>query len=146
MTSVLILNGPNLDRLGTREPEVYGTMTLADLRDHCQNIAADHSLSVDFRQTNEESQFISWVHETADTNAYAIINAAAWTHTSVAIHDAAKLLTNKWIEVHLSHPDGREPFRQTNYLRPIATASVTGLGVLGYECALRAIATWHNNG
>ncbi len=142
MSTVFVLNGANLDRLGTREPEVYGTATLGDLEDLCQAQAKALGLQLVFRQTNNEFELISWLHQAADQKAFVILNAGGWTHTSVAVHDAAKCLTNKWIEVHLSHPDGREPFRRTNFLRPIATASVTGLGVLGYECALKAVANW----
>jgi 3-dehydroquinate dehydratase-2 len=138
---VLVLNGPNLDRLGTRQPEVYGTTTYADLEHLCAQTAAEVGLQVEVRQTASEAEMIGWLHEAADRAAAVVLNAAAWTHTSVAVRDAAALLQRPWVEVHISNVHAREPFRHHSYLSDLATGVVAGLGVQGYSAALRYLAT-----
>jgi 3-dehydroquinate dehydratase II len=138
--AILVLNGPNLDRLGTREPEVYGTTTYADLEKLCHAVAADCGVDVDVRQTADEATMIGWLHEAADSGARVVINAASWTHTSIAIRDAAALLTAPWVEVHISNVHAREPFRHHSYLSDLAKGVVVGLGVEGYAAAIRHLA------
>ena len=139
--TVLVLNGPNLGRLGTREPDVYGTATYADLEARCVEVAAEVGLEVEVRQTDDESEMIGWLHAAADAGSAVVLNAAAWTHTSVAVRDAASQLTAPLVEVHLSNIHAREPFRHTSYLSDIAAAVIMGLGVDGYAAALRFLAT-----
>jgi 3-dehydroquinate dehydratase-2 len=137
---VFILNGANLNMLGVREPAIYGTATLADLNTRCAAKAAALGLRVDCRQTNAEGELIGWIHA-AHTEACAVIlNAGGWTHTSVALLDALKILTIPVIEVHLTNPAAREPFRRTSFVAQAATAVVAGLGPMGYELALDAVA------
>ncbi|NBO27297.1 MAG: 3-dehydroquinate dehydratase, partial [Actinobacteria bacterium] len=114
MRKVMILNGPNLDQLGTREPELYGNLTLADIEALCQEAANEHQFEVDFRQTNDEATLIGWLHEAAKINLPVIMNPAAFTHYSVAIRDAAAMLSSPLIEVHISNPIAREEFRHTS--------------------------------
>src|SRR5260221_6276032 len=111
MRTVLVLNGPNLARLGSREPEVYGTATLEDLRAACAATAADLGLSIDFRQTDDESELIAWVHEAADGQLPMVLNPAAFTHYSYALRDALAMRTAPLVEVHISNPAAREEFR-----------------------------------
>ena len=139
--TVLVLNGPNLGRLGTREPDVYGTATYADLEARCAEVAAEVGLEVEVRQTDDEAEMIGWLHAAADAGSPVVLNAAAWTHTSVAVRDAASQLSAPLVEVHLSNIHAREPFRHTSYLSDIAAAVVMGLGVEGYAAALRFVAT-----
>jgi 3-dehydroquinate dehydratase-2 len=139
--TVLVLNGPNLGRLGAREPDVYGTATYADLVERCQSVAADVGLDVDVRQSDDEAQMIGWLHEAADAGSPVVLNAGAWTHTSVAVRDAASQLSQPLVEVHLSNVHAREPFRHTSYLSDIAAAVVVGMGLEGYAAALRYLAT-----
>ena len=137
MTSpIYVLNGPNLNLLGTREPEIYGSQTLDDIRDALLAEAGDRA--VDFRQTNSEGELVTWVQEASRNGAALILNAGAYTHTSVALHDALRACTVPVIEVHLSNPAAREAFRQTNYVAPAATATIAGLGARGYHFALDA--------
>lgn len=138
--TVLVLNGPNLGRLGTREPETYGSATYADLVAHCEAVAAETDLDVEVRQTDDEAEMIGWLHAAADAGAAVVLNAGAWTHTSVAVRDAASQLTAPLIEVHLSNVHAREPFRRTSYLSDIAVAVIAGLGFDGYSAALRHLA------
>jgi 3-dehydroquinate dehydratase-2 len=138
--TVLVLNGPNLGRLGVREPDVYGTATYEDLVQGCQEVAKETGLEVDVRQTDSESEMIGWLHEAADEGAPVILNAGAWTHTSVAVRDAASELTSSLVEVHLSNVYARETFRHTSYLSDIAVAVVVGMGLEGYAAALRFLA------
>ncbi|WP_084418593.1 type II 3-dehydroquinate dehydratase [Henriciella litoralis] len=133
---IYVLNGPNLNLLGTREPEIYGHETLDDIRDRLQAQADGRKL--DFRQTNSEGTLVDWVQEASREASVLILNAGAYTHTSVALHDALRACTIPLIEVHLSNPAAREAFRQTNYVAPAATASIAGLGSRGYEFALDA--------
>ncbi|MGA8851573.1 MAG: type II 3-dehydroquinate dehydratase [Aeromicrobium sp.] len=135
--TVLVLNGPNLGRLGVREPDVYGTATYADLVARCEAVAVEVGLDVEVRQTDDEAEMIGWLHEAADTRSPVVLNAGAWTHTSVAVRDAASQLTEPLIEVHLSNVHAREPFRHTSYISDIAAAVVVGMGLDGYAAALR---------
>jgi len=132
MSHILILNGPNLNMLGKREPEIYGSDTLDDIENMCQEYAASNSLTVDFRQSNHEGEIIDWIQTEIPNISGIIINAAAYTHSSIAIHDALKLLTVPIIEVHISNPKEREPFRHKSYIEPIATKVICGKGAKGY--------------
>jgi 3-dehydroquinate dehydratase-2 len=136
----MILNGPNLDRLGTREPDVYGTLSLQDIEKLCVETATTLKLEVDFRQTNDEATLISWLHEAAETKTFVIMNPAAFTHYSVAIRDAAAMLTAGLIEVHLSNPIAREEFRHTSLISGLATGTISGFGAQSYLLALQALA------
>jgi 3-dehydroquinate dehydratase II len=138
--AIVVLNGPNLDRLGTREPDVYGMRSYADLEKLCQAVAEECGVDVDVRQTADEATMIGWLHEAADSGAGVVINAAAWTHTSIAIRDAATILTAPWIEVHLSNVHAREEFRHRSYLSDLASGVIVGLGVQGYAAAIRYLA------
>ncbi|MDA8320631.1 MAG: type II 3-dehydroquinate dehydratase [Actinomycetota bacterium] len=140
MRTVLVLNGPNLGRLGSREPEVYGTQTLADLERDCAATAAELGLAIDFRQTDDEAQLLAWVHEAADRRLPIVLNPAAFTHYSYALHDALAMRTAPLVEVHLSNPATREVFRHTSVVASVADGTVAGFGVLSYQLALRAIA------
>jgi 3-dehydroquinate dehydratase-2 len=137
---VLVLNGPNLNRLGKREPAIYGSQTLADLAELCAATGKDLGLDVDFRQTNHEGELLEWLHEAADHGHPVVLNAAAWTHTSVAVGDACAQLTAPLIEVHLSNVHKREPFRHHSYVSAHAEGVIVGLGVQGYVAALHHIA------
>lgn len=137
---VLVLNGPNLGRLGTREPDVYGTTTHDDLVALCQQAATELGLDVDVRQTDHEGVMIGWLHEAADTAIPVVLNAAAWTHYSIALRDAAAQLSAPLVEVHISNVHAREPFRHHSYISAIASGVIVGLGVQGYPLALRWIA------
>jgi 3-dehydroquinate dehydratase-2 len=139
MRDVLILNGPNLDRLGTREPEIYGSLSLSDIGDSCAEFAKAHSLRIDFRQTNDEAELIRWLHEAADKSLPVIMNPAAFTHYSVAVRDAASMLTAPLIEVHLSNPLAREEFRHTSLVSGIAHGTISGFGANSYILALQAM-------
>ncbi len=136
--TLYILNGPNLNRLGTREPDVYGTGTLGDIEKACAKLARDGGLDLVFRQTNAEGMLVDHVQEAADAACALIINAGAYTHTSVALHDALRLVSVPVIELHLSNPAAREDFRRTNYVAPAATASICGFGAMGYDMAVTA--------
>jgi 3-dehydroquinate dehydratase-2 len=136
----LVLNGPNLNRLGKREPGIYGSQTLADLADLCVKTGEELGLDVDFRQTNHEGELLEWLHEAADHGYPVVLNAAAWTHTSVAVGDACAQLTAPLIEVHLSNVHKREAFRHHSYVSAHAVGVVAGLGPSGYTAALRFIA------
>jgi 3-dehydroquinate dehydratase II len=137
---VLVLNGPNLGRLGTREPDIYGATTYGDLVALCQQVGAELGLEVDVRQTDHEGAMIGWLHEAADTATPVVLNAAAWTHYSVALRDAAAQLRAPLVEVHISNVHAREPFRHHSYISAIASGIIVGLGVEGYSLALRWIA------
>ena len=138
--TVLVLNGPNLGRLGVREPDVYGTATYADLVSRCEEVAKETGVEVDVRQTDTESEMIGWLHDAADAGSPVILNAGAWTHTSVAVRDAASQLNAPLVEVHLSNVHARESFRHTSYLSDIAAAVVVGMGLEGYAAAIRFLA------
>ena len=139
--SVFVLNGPNLNLLGTREPEVYGKATLDDIAAMIAARAEELALDVDIRQSNHEGHLIDWLHEAAAAGARAVIlNAGGYTHTSVALRDAIAAIPVPVIEVHLSEPAQREPFRRINLLADVCKRSITGLGARGYIVALDAAA------
>ncbi len=137
--TITILNGPNLNLLGTREPEIYGTTTLADIQAMCESAARKQGLSVVFKQSNHEGELVDWVQQAGRESAGLIINAGAYTHTSVALHDALKSLAIPIIEVHLSNPHAREAFRHHSYVSPLAKGIICGLGASGYVVAVDAL-------
>ncbi|MBB4931584.1 3-dehydroquinate dehydratase-2 [Lipingzhangella halophila] len=140
---VLVLNGPNLGRLGSREPATYGTTTYPQLVESCRAVAGELEIDVDVRQTDAEHEMLSWVHEAADNEAAVVLNPAAWTHTSVALRDACAMLRAPLIEVHISNVHTREAFRAHSYISPVATAVMAGFGTDGYALALRWLrANW----
>ncbi|CAB4671024.1 unannotated protein [freshwater metagenome] len=139
-SSVMILNGPNLDRLGTREPAIYGTATFADLVAFCTAEALTLGCTADVRQSNDEAELIGWLHEAADANSPVIINPAAFTHYSYALRDACALVESPLIEVHLSNPAAREEFRQTSVISGVADGVIAGFGIESYRLALHAVA------
>lgn len=138
---VLIINGPNLNMLGMREPEIYGYQTLADIEILCEDEAGQLGLEVDFRQSNSESQMVTWIQESRGNFAGIIINPAAYTHTSVAIMDALLTTGLPIIEVHLSNIHKREAFRHHSYVSLVANGIICGLGGMGYAVALQAMAS-----
>ena len=141
MTTVFILNGPNLNLLGTREPEIYGHQTLADIEAMCEVEAARLELAIVFRQTNHEGTLVDWLHEAKREGAKAVLlNAAAYTHTSIALLDAIKAIAIPVIEVHLSNPEEREEFRHISFVGMAAAATVQGLGAQSYVVALKKAA------
>lgn len=143
MSKVLVLNGPNLGRLGSREPEIYGTLDFSGLVATVSAKAKELGLDADVRQSDSETQLIHWLHEAVDSGAHVIINPAAFTHYSYSLRDAAALVTKaglKLIEVHISNPHAREAFRQNSTISPVATGVIAGLGVEGYLLALTVIA------
>lgn len=140
MTRVLVLNGVNLGRLGTREPEVYGSTTHAELAEICRETGSEHGLDVEVRQTDDEAEMIGWLHEAADARTPVILNSAAWSHYSYALRDACAQLTAPLVEVHISQTHAREEFRHTSVVSAVATATITGLGIEGYRAALRYLA------
>jgi 3-dehydroquinate dehydratase-2 len=139
---VLVLNGPNLGELGRREPEVYGRETYDELVTACTTTAAELGLEADVRQTDDEATYLEWLHEAAHGGVDALVlNPAAWTHTSVAIRDAASMLPVPYVEVHLSNPVSREAFRHTSFTAGKALGLVAGFGLDSYRLALRALAS-----
>jgi len=144
MTSVFVLNGPNLNLLGTRRPDLYGMSTLADVEKLCREEAAALDLDVVFRQSNSEGQLIDWIHEAGADVAMggsigAVLNPGALTHTSVALHDAIEGVGLPVIELHISNVHQREAFRQVSYISPVARGIVIGFGVAGYSLAIRGL-------
>ncbi|MFF1572162.1 type II 3-dehydroquinate dehydratase [Leifsonia sp. NPDC058292] len=142
--SILVLNGPNLGRLGTREPDVYGAGTLGDLRELLEQDAAETppGRSIDLRQTEDEAELLRWLHEAADSGSPVILNAGAWTHYSFALRDAVSLVTKAGgtvIEVHLSNPHAREEFRHTSVITAVASGVIAGFGFDSYRLALAHI-------
>ena len=136
---IYVLNGPNLNLLGLREPEIYGTDTLDDVADRIATRAEELGVTVEIRQSNHEGHLIDWLHEARLKGAKAVIlNAGGFSHTSVAIHDAVKAIGLPVIEVHLSNPQAREPFRRHSYVAAVAAGTISGLGAIGYELALDA--------
>jgi 3-dehydroquinate dehydratase II len=140
---VYVLNGPNLNRLGSREPEIYGSQTLENVADLVSGEADALGLAVHFRQTNDEAELIGWIHEAVDRGADVVLNPAAFTHYSYALRDACALVTtggSRLIEVHLSNPATREEFRHTSVIAGVATGTIAGFGSDSYLLALRALA------
>lgn len=141
MRKVMVLNGPNLDQLGTREPEIYGTLTLNEIEKLCVEAGTNFGLDVDFRQSNDEAVIIGWLHEAAAAKTFVVFNPAAFTHYSIAIRDAAALLSAGLIEVHLSNPLAREEFRHTSLISGLAQGTISGFGAQSYVLALQTIAS-----
>lgn len=141
MPHVYVLNGPNLDRLGTREPDIYGSTTFADLTRECLAAAEALGLTATVLQTNDESELIGWLHRAQDEGAAVVLNPAAFTHYSYALRDACAMLTGPLVEVHISNPAAREEFRHTSVIAGVATGTIAGFGVDSYRLALRAVAT-----
>ena len=135
-----VLNGPNLSRLGRREVTVYGARSYADLVDTCRRAGTACGVTVDVRQTDAEHELIRWLHDAADGEVPVDLNAGAWTHTSVAVRDAAAQLRAPWVEVHLRNVHARESFRRHSYLSELASGVSVGLGPAGYEAAIRFLA------
>jgi len=133
---IYVLGGPNLNLLGTREPDIYGRDTLDDIHARLKAQAGD--TPIEARQTNSEGELVTWIQEASREAAAVILNAGAYTHTSVALHDALRACAVPVVEVHLSNPAAREAFRQVNYVAPAVNASIAGLGAYGYELALMA--------
>ncbi len=142
---IYVLNGPNLNMLGLREPAIYGRDTLDDIRDRCAAAAAKHGLATDFRQSNVEGELVNWIQEARTQARGIILNAGGYTHTSVAILDALQAAELPVIEVHLSNIFRRDQFRQHSYISLAATGVICGLGAKGYELALEAMAGLVNN-
>jgi len=138
---VLVLNGPNLGRLGSREPEVYGSATHPDLADLCVKAGADLGLEVEVRQTDSESELVGWIHGAADTRTPVVLNPAAFTHYSYALRDACAMRTAPLVEVHISNPAAREEFRHNSVVSAVASGTIAGFGTESYVLALRAIAS-----
>ncbi|HEV2371193.1 MAG TPA: type II 3-dehydroquinate dehydratase [Streptosporangiaceae bacterium] len=140
MRQVLVLNGPNLGRLGAREPDVYGTADFEDLSETCRVTGRTLGLHVEVRQTDDEAELISWVHEAIDAAIPVVINPAAFTHYSDALRDALAMRTAPLVEVHISNPAARERFRHTSVVAAVADGSIAGFGLMSYQLALQAIA------
>jgi len=141
MATIYVLNGPNLNLLGTREPEIYGHATLSDVERLCRATAGRFELDLEFRQSNHEGEIVDWIHEAGRNNAAGIVlNAAGYTHTSVAIHDAIAAAKLPVIEVHISNIFARENFRQRSYIARVAKASLCGFGIDGYALAITGLA------
>jgi 3-dehydroquinate dehydratase-2 len=139
--SVYVLNGPNLNLLGTREPETYGRATLKDVEQRCRDCATLHKLGLEFRQSNHEGDLIDWIHEAAAEKAVGIVlNPGGYTHTSVAIRDAIAAVSVPVVEVHISNIFAREPFRHHSHVAPVARASLCGFGIAGYALAIEGLA------
>lgn len=137
---ILILNGPNLNLLGTRQPEVYGNTTLDDIAELCRKRAGALNFDIDFRQSNIEGELVNWLHEAKKMHSGVIINAGAYTHTSIALMDAISSIEMPAIEVHLSNIHAREEFRSISYLAKVAVGQICGFGAKGYELAIEALA------
>ena len=145
MKTALILNGPNLNLLGTREPAVYGSQTLSDVQALCQTACDAHGFALDFRQSNAEGELVDWLHEAGRMHAAGqlagvVLNAGAYTHTSVALHDAIKGTGITLIELHISNVHAREAFRHHSFISPAAKAVMAGFGVQGYALAIAGLA------
>ncbi len=140
ITQVLVLNGPNLGRLGVREPEVYGAASFDDLVELCRSTGRTLGLHTDVRQTDDESELIGWVHEAADARMPVVLNPGAFTHYSYALRDALAMRTAPLVEVHISNPAAREAFRHTSVIAAVADGTIAGFGLLSYQLALQAVA------
>ena len=145
MPPILVLNGPNLNLLGTREPAIYGSETLKDIQLRCEKLAKTRGLTVDFRQSNTEGELVGWIQQAPGHACAIVINAGAYTHTSIAIHDALRACGLPIVEVHLSNIYNREPFRHHSYVSPAANGVICGFGPKGYELAIEAIINIINN-
>ncbi|MEN3791127.1 type II 3-dehydroquinate dehydratase [Fulvimarina sp. MAC3] len=141
MAEIMILNGPNLNLLGKRQPEIYGTETLADVKRDCEALAGEAGHSIRFHQSNREYEIIDWIHEARETSAAIVINPAAFTHTSVAILDALNAFEGLVFEVHISNVHKREAFRHHSFVSGRANGVIAGFGVEGYQAAVRRVCT-----
>lgn len=144
MKTIYVLNGPNLNLLGVRDPATYGSQTLADIESNCQKVADELGLELVFRQSNHEGELVDWIHEAGsqvadDTSVGVVLNAGAYTHTSVALADAISGAFVPTIEVHISNVHAREAFRHHSYLSPVAAGVIVGLGSYGYELGMQAL-------
>jgi 3-dehydroquinate dehydratase-2 len=137
---IYVLNGPNLGRLGLREPGIYGSSTYQDLVEMCQTVADDLGLSIEVRQTNAEHEMLEWLYQAADEGADVVLNPGAWTHYNYAVRDACAMLRGKLVEVHISNVHTREEFRHRSVISAVATGVIAGLGFDGYRLALEHIA------
>ncbi|WP_019544312.1 type II 3-dehydroquinate dehydratase [Streptomyces sulphureus] len=137
---VLVLNGPNLGRLGSREPDVYGSTSYAGLVEECTSLGRELGLEVEVRETNDEGELIRWLHEAADGELPVVLNPGAFTHYSYGMRDAASQRTAPLIEVHISNPHAREEFRHTSVVSAVASGTIAGFGLASYALALRAVA------
>jgi 3-dehydroquinate dehydratase-2 len=140
MRRVLVINGPNLGRLGSREPDIYGTATHADLAEMATAAGRELGLAVEVRQTDDEGELIGWIHEASDAGTPIVLNPAAFTHYSYALRDALAMRTAPLIEVHMSNPAAREPFRHLSVVSGVADGTIAGFGLLSYRLALLAVA------
>ena len=140
---VLVLNGPNLSRLGIREPDIYGHVTYADLVKTCEVFGQQFNFEVEVRQTDSEAELVHWIHEACDNQTPVVINPAAFTHYSYALRDACAQRTATMIEVHLSNPHAREEFRHTSVVSGVVSGTIAGFGIQSYILALSAIAAEH---
>ncbi len=145
MKTLYVFNGPNLNLLGTREPQIYGSQTLADVEALCAKACQQHGFKLDFRQTNHEGELVTWIHEAGRAQAQGqaqgvVLNAGAYTHTSIALHDAIKGAGALVIELHISNVHAREAFRHHSYISPAAKAVMAGFGVPGYALAIAGLA------
>ena len=139
MARILLLNGPNLNLLGAREPATYGAATLADIEKRLRALADGQGVELVFRQSNNEGDLVSWIQEAGQAGAPAILNAGAYTHTSIAIHDAIRGAKTDVVEVHLSNTHAREEFRRHSYISPVAKGVILGFGARSYELALQSL-------
>jgi 3-dehydroquinate dehydratase II len=139
LAAVLVLNGPNLGMLGAREPDIYGSATLADIAAACRELGGELGFEIDFRQTDDEAELIGWVHEAFERRLPVVINPAAFTHYSYALRDALAMRRAPLVEVHLSNPAARESFRHNSVVSAVADGTIAGFGLHSYELALRAI-------
>jgi 3-dehydroquinate dehydratase-2 len=146
MTRVLVLNGPNLARLGSREPDVYGAVTYDDLVEECRVVGDDLGLEVEVRQTDDEAEMVRWLHEASDSAVPVVLNPAAFTHYSYALRDACAQRRADLIEVHLTNPSAREEFRHTSVVAGVATGTIAGFGLDSYRLALMALVRRHRPG
>lgn len=138
--TIYVINGPNLNLLGRREPDIYGTMSLEEIAGRCREAGTRHNLDIVFLQSNHEGEIVDWIQRAiAEQVAAIVINAAAYTHTSVAIHDALRSFPGYKVELHISNPQLREPFRHISYVSPAVDAIVAGLGTIGYELVIETL-------
>lgn len=142
MKQIFVLNGPNLNLLGKREPGIYGAATLDDIRISCEEAGKELGYNIDFRQSNYEGDLVSWIQEAGEKEAFVLINPAAYTHTSVALQDAIRAAQVTVVEVHLSNIHAREAFRHHSYVSPVAQGVICGFGAEGYILGLRALAAY----